>query len=258
MNSLYYKDQGRGPILIFLHGFCETHRIWDDLVTELSQNFRVITLDLPGFGKSPILKRPFSIKEVGHSVVALLIEIGVQKCVIIGHSLGGYVVLAAAEERPDLFLGLCLFHSTAQADSEEKKINRNRVIEFVKKNGVHPFIATFVPGLFFQREHQKIEKVYRIALKTSKKAILDYSQAMRDRPDMINFLERFQNKTLFIAGEQDSIISVAVLKEQSKVARAGKLEVLAKTGHMGMFEDKDETVRVLNGYAKACFSLNSI
>ncbi len=258
METIYYKERGEGSVLILLHGFCENHKIWDEVIAKLSLHVRVITLDLPGFGKSPILKHQFTLKEVGQAIIELITRLGISKCAIIGHSLGGYVALSAAEARPDLFLGLCLFHSTAQADTGEKKINRDRVMEFVKKNGVQPFIETFIPGLFFQKDYQKIGKVYQAASKTSKKAIIYYSQAMRDRPDMINFLSSFPNKTLFIAGEHDSFISVSSLSEQSKRARNGKLEVLTKTGHMGMLEDSKATINILKDFAKTSFSLDSI
>ena len=58
MNSIYYEEHGEGSVLIFLHGFCESNEIWEKLVPDLSKHFRVISLDLPGFGKSPILKPP--------------------------------------------------------------------------------------------------------------------------------------------------------------------------------------------------------
>lgn len=253
MGSVYYKQLGDGPALVFLHGFCESHEIWDETAPELSSGCSVITLDLPGFGKSAILKSPFSIKEVGHAVIEFIETFGIQKFGLIGHSLGGYVALAIAKERPDLVAGLCLFHSTAQPDSEEKRINRNKVIDFVEKNGVRPFIETFVPGLFFQQDAKKVEKVYTIASRTSKKALLGYVQAMRDRPDMTDFLRTFKSPLLFLAGENDSIIPLSALRDQTKASLNGKLKILSETGHMGMFEDTIHANEILKNFAKGCF-----
>ena len=253
MNSIYYEEHGEGSVLILLHGFCESHEIWEELVPDLSKHFRVISLDLPGFGKSPILKPPLTIREVGSSVIEFIEFLHVQKCVVIGHSLGGYVALAIAEQRPDLVQGLCLFHSTAQGDSEEKKLNRNKVMAFVNEHGVRPFIETFVPGLFFQKNHGNIEKVHKIASKTSEKAFLAYSHAMRDRPDMTGFLKSFPNPILLIVGEKDSIISTFALQDQLKLIRNGKLIIMAETGHMGMFEDAKESIRQLKDFSKSCF-----
>ncbi|MEK6781780.1 MAG: alpha/beta hydrolase [Bacteroidota bacterium] len=253
MNSIYYKEKGEGPILVFLHGYCESHKIWDVITPELILHSKVITLDLPGFGKSPLLKTPFTISEVSNAVIGFLIAKGIQKCIIIGHSMGGYVALAMAKERPDLLEGLCLFHSTAESDGEEKKINRDRVIEFVKKNGVWPFIETFVPGLFFKKESKNIEKAHKIAIRTTKKALISYAQAMRDRPDMTSFLRTLSIPVLFLAGEQDSIISTSSLSQQAKSAQHGKMAVLTNVGHMAMFEDSHEVIQLLKSFARTCF-----
>ena len=253
MNSIYYQERGEGSVLIFLHGFCESHEIWDELIPDISNHFRVITLDLPGFGKSPTLKSSFSIKEVGRTIIEFIEFLHIQKCVVVGHSMGGYIALAIAEQRPDIMQGLCLFHSTAQGDSEEKKLNRNKVVAFVQTNGVRPFIETFVPGLFFQKNQENIEKVYKIASKTSKKELIAYSYAMRDRPDMTGFLKSFSNPILLIAGEKDSIISTFALQDQMKLIQNGKLIIMAETGHMGMFEDGKESINLLKDFAKSCF-----
>lgn len=253
MNPIYYEEHGEGQVLVFLHGFCESHEIWEGLIPDLSSHFRLITLDLPGFGKSPLLKSSLTIKEVGRAVIEFIEFLHIQKCVVIGHSMGGYIALAIAEQRPDLVQGLCLFHSTALGDSEEKKLNRDKVLTFVETNGVQPFIKTFVPGLFFQKNQENIEKVYKIASKTSKKALIAYSYAMRDRPDMTGFLKSFPKPILLIAGEKDSIISTLALQDYMKLIQNGKLKIMVETGHMGMFEDVKESIKMLKDFAKSCF-----
>ncbi len=253
MDSIHYEEHGQGPVMILIHGFCECHEIWDNLISDLSNHFRVITIDLPGFGKSPIIKSNLTIKAVAEEVLERIKSLHIQKCVVIGHSLGGYVGIAIAKERPDLIQGLCLFHSTASSDSEEKKRNRDKVIAFIEKNGAHPFIETFVPGLFYKKSQESLDIVHKIASKTSKNTIISYSRAMRDRPDMMGFLASFSNKILLIAGENDTIISKSALEDQVKLIPNGKLIVMAETGHMGMYEDVKHSLRALKDFAKSCF-----
>lgn len=257
MNSLYYKEEGNGPVLVMLHGFCETHEIWNEITPGLVTHFRVITPDLPGFGNSSGLTTSLTIKEVGRNVIRFLTSNGIQKCVLIGHSLGGYVALAVAEERQDLIAGLCLFHSTALPDTEEKKLNRDRVMDFVKKNGVLPFIEAFVPGLFFQKQPEHIERIYKIASKTTKNTVLDYTRAMRNRPDMTGFIRRSRKPILFIAGEKDTFITVSSLTEQTQLSGNCRLNVLAETGHMGMFEATEESIKILKDFSWACFHVTA-
>src|SRR6185295_19424601 len=144
MNRIYYEEKGNGRPLVLIHGFCETHEIWDRFAENLSGAFRVLLPDLPGFGKSSIPPTPFTVRDIGLLMLSWLDELQLEAPVIIGHSLGGYVVLAMANAQPGRFPGFGLFHSTAYADSEEKKENRNKVIDFVGRNGVQPFIDSYV------------------------------------------------------------------------------------------------------------------
>jgi pimeloyl-ACP methyl ester carboxylesterase len=253
MNPVYCEEQGKGPVLVLLHGFCETCEIWADVAQKLSLNYRVIAPDLPGFGTRPILSDCFTIKQVGHAIADLLTALKVDQCILIGHSLGGYVALAVAEERPSMVVGLCLFHSTAFADTPEKKINRNKVIDFVKKNGVRPYIETFVPGLFAQKKHPGIEKTYQIAYQTSKKALIAYAEAMRERPNMMGFIQKYAHPILFVAGEKDFIIPLSDLTEQVTASSNGKLAAMPEVGHMGMLEDTQLTIEILKDFAERSF-----
>jgi pimeloyl-ACP methyl ester carboxylesterase len=142
MRTLFCEKIGTGSPLVFLHGFCETHQIWDSFIEELTPHFTILLFDLPGFGSSRPLNRQFTIDEVGREVIAELDHLKIDSCVVVGHSLGGYVALAMQSIRPTLFAGIVLFHSTVFADSEEKKLNRDKTIDFVEKYGIAPFVET--------------------------------------------------------------------------------------------------------------------
>ena len=248
MGEIYFEERGKGFPLVLIHGFCETHELWDSLAEKLSLDFRVVAPDLPGFGKSPFPNRRISITEVAAVINSWLHQMNIHQCVVIGHSLGGYVALSMTEQRADLIAGLGLFHSTAFADSEEKKQNRNKVFEFVKKNGVVPFVDTFVPGLFYQKDNPSIEKVYSIASKTKKETLLAYTQAMRDRPANTSLLGSYEGECLFIAGKYDSLIPYSAMEEQSRMNRNGEFKILENSGHMGMFEDAETAFKVIQSF----------
>src|ERR1043165_252005 len=144
MSSIFYRKLGKGHPIILIHGFCETHEIWNGFADKLAEKFEVFAIDLPGFGGSPLLPTPFSIQEVAVKVRDWIDQVGLQFPIVIGHSLGGYVALAMAKKSQENIAGIGLFQSTAYADSEERKTNRNRVIAFVKAHGADPFIDTFV------------------------------------------------------------------------------------------------------------------
>lgn len=245
MPSIFYRKLGKGNPVILIHGFCETHEIWDGLALAFSEKFEVFSIDLPGFGSSPVLASPFSINEVAQAVFEWIEQQKIQKPVIIGHSLGGYVALAIAKDHSEKLGGLGLLQSTAFPDSDEKKTNRNRVIEFVKTHGTDPFIDTFVPGLFFDKHHSAIPEVDKIARRTSKEALLKYTTLMRDRPSSIEFIKNTRCPLLIIGGDRDSIISAEITEEHGRLAPQSEVYLLKDVGHMAMFENLLETQRLI-------------
>lgn len=246
---VYFKEFGKGFPVILLHGLCETHEIWNDFSSQLATltNTRVICPDLPGFGESEILPKGFSIHDVGLCMLEWLQSLQITKCVLVGHSLGGYVALAMGQAKPDIAGGLVLFNSTAYADTEEKRENRDKVIAFIEQHGVQPYVDTFVPGLFHQKAHTSMGFVHAVASQTSKATLLGYLEAMRDRPDRTNILRSFQEKIAILAGQFDTILPVGTLKEQAEMAEIPCF-VLKRTGHMAMFEEPQESLKSMNSF----------
>ncbi|MBY0425744.1 MAG: alpha/beta hydrolase [Cytophagales bacterium] len=255
MSQLAYTDSGNGIPLVLLHGFCESKELWTEFSIELSQYFRVITVDLPGFGESTQLKIT-QMETLAESIYALLEDLRITKCVMVGHSLGGYVSLAFAESHPDYLLGLGLFHSTVFADPEEKKLNRNKTIEFLKANGVPAFIEPFVPGLFypkFRKNHaDAIHKLIDIGLKTSASAIIATTEAMRDRKDRSEVIKSLNVPVLYIIGKNDNAVPLESSLLQIALPQTAHVLILDDTAHMGMFERKKETFQFLKGFVENC------
>jgi pimeloyl-ACP methyl ester carboxylesterase len=248
MTDLFFRERGTGDPLILIHGFPFHLGIWEDYQERLSDEFRVIMIDLPGFGKSPNLKAPFTLADVAGPLLNFITEKGIQKVAILGHSLGGYVALSMVEKNPSLFSALILFHSTAYADSAEKKESRSKVVEFVKKNGPLAFTSSFIPPLFANQNHIAIKKVREIASQATAEAVIGYTLAMRDRPDQIKTLERFENPTLFLAGKEDPGIPADSVLKQASHCKNPQIHIFEKVAHMGMFEVPGETAHKIKGF----------
>jgi len=241
MTTLFAREKGKGKPIFLIHGFPFHHAIWDGYVERLSDEFRVIMVDLPGFGKSKPLKSPFTLDQVASTLLDFLVEKDLKKLNLVGHSLGGYVAPAMVKNRPDLFASLVLFHSTAYADSAEKKEGRSKVVEFVQKNGALPFSSGFIPPLFFNPTHPAIERVKQIAGQATSEAVIGYTLAMRDRPDQLKTLEVFENPTLFLAGKNDPGIPTDSIAKQATHCQKGEIHIFDNVSHMGMFEKPKET-----------------
>jgi pimeloyl-ACP methyl ester carboxylesterase len=249
---MFLKDIGQGFPIVLLHGFCESHKIWTEVASELAHEFRIIMPDLPGFGHSALLEQFLSIERISDLVSAQLVKSNIHKPIVIGHSLGGYVALAMAKRQPSSISGLGLFHSTPLEDTEEKKNNRNKTIDFVKNNGVIPFVKVFIPSLFYQKENPAVHFVTTMAMNTPIETIINYSLAMRDRPSSGSFLTSYTSPVMIVAGVNDLLVPVSVLREVSSLRSPTHFFELKNTGHMGMFEDLLGTIKCFRAFAKSC------
>jgi pimeloyl-ACP methyl ester carboxylesterase len=237
MSSVFFHDRGQGRPIVLLHGFLESHLIWKRFSEDFLTEYRVIAVDLPGFGNSQLpIRKPFSIAEVATLVLASLEPLQLSRPVLVGHSLGGYVTLAMIEQQPKVFSAFCLFHSTAYADSSEKKEARTKTIDFVERNGSHAFTSNFVPPLFANPNHQSIAFATSLAVQTPQDTVTGYLQAMRDRPDRTEVIRQFEGPIAFIAGDKDEVISAEALEKQSRLAKKAHFSLMKGVAHMGMFE----------------------
>jgi len=175
---------------------------------------------------------------------------------IIGHSLGGYVTLSIVSRHAQLVKGFGLFHSSAFADSEEKKENRNKIIEFVSNHGVLPFVDTFVPGLFYNKSDAAIPRVHRIAAKTSQRTVVGYSKAMRDRQDRSLLLSKSEISKLLIAGKEDTAVPLGTSREMAKMSQNCSFFELDNVAHMGFLEAKSECQDIITRITDSVFFNN--
>jgi pimeloyl-ACP methyl ester carboxylesterase len=251
---IHYRTLGTGTPVILLHGFCESNEIWGVFANMLAQRCKVIIPDLPGFGKSTLPPTPFSIGDIATRMWQWIDELGIKNPIVVGHSLGGYVALSMAHQRITEIPGLCLMHSTAKPDTDEKKQNRNKTIDFVTKNGVEAYIKTFVPGLFFNKQSPAMKEVFAIANTTPKETLLAYTAAMRDRENRRKVLDDFTGPVLIIAGEKDEVIPLDTLMDQAVQPNKGRLSILSDTGHMGMLESTSRCVEIVAQFVGSSLS----
>lgn len=243
-----YNISGSGPTMVLLHGFLESIAIWDDFSGALSKTNRVIAIDLPGFGKTGIFSENHTMEFMADVVNAVLENENVNHCLIVGHSMGGYVSLAFAKKYEVKLRGLVLFHSHAGADDEQGKLNRNRTIEIVRKNHKN-FISGFIPLLFAEENIEKfsdaITKLKKDSLQTSAQGVMAALAGMRDRLDNTELLNNLNIPVLFIVGKQDSRIPMDKILPQIALPKHSEALILNGVGHMGFIEARKQTLRTL-------------
>lgn len=253
-----FESQGRGQAVVLLHGFCEDSSIWDDLKSDLvEEHYRVVCIDLPGFGQSEALPHP-SIEAYADAVHAVLESLDLKQIILIGHSMGGYTALAFAEKHPALLLGLGMFHSSPYADSKEKKEARRRSIQFVEEQGHVIFVKQLMPVLFsenFARSNSyAVDRLVHAASSYPAAGITGGLEAMMQRPDRSAVLAQAAYPVLFIIGEEDRAIPAEQSLSQTHLPAVASVHVLEKVGHMGMIEAQKKTQRIVREFAGFCVS----
>jgi pimeloyl-ACP methyl ester carboxylesterase len=173
-------------------------------------------------------------------------------CTVIGHSMGGYITLALVESYWNHVNAFGLFHSSAFADTEEKKVTRKKGIEFIRQQGAFEFLKTSTPNLFSPNSKEQIPNSIATFIDSLKgftpQALIAYYHAMMDRPDRTSILKNTENPVLFIAGEHDNAIPLNDVLKQCHLPEKSYIHVLKKSGHMGMMEETEKANRILEEF----------
>lgn len=251
-----YRVQGKGRAVVLLHGFLENYHIWDDLSKKLSKSYKVICIDLPGHGRSDNFGYIHTMEMMGEAVQAVLRKERLRKVVLVGHSMGGYVSLAFAEKNPDNLRGLCLFHSSALADSEQKKADRLRAIDALKR---YPkkFVRELIKNLFSKQNvkilKEEIHALEEAAIKGSVPGYCACILGMRERDNREVVLRFAPYPVMIIAGKDDQVIPVGVAEKQSKLPEKSDYVLLENSGHMGFLEEPGKARRSLVSFLHKSF-----
>lgn len=235
-----YTCIGQGMPVVLIHGFGEDHRIWQKQLAVLQQNHRIFLPDLPGTGASSLNSETVSIESMAEAIKVMLDEEEISSCIMLGHSMGGYITLAFAEKYPERLQAFGLIHSTAYADSEEKKEARKKSIAFIQENGAYAFMKTTIPTLFSATFHETNNELVQQLTEQSKQfapaTLTAYYNAMMNRPDRTAVLKQTKVPVLLFIGEEDKAVNPADALAQASLPAVCMVKLIPGIAHMGMLE----------------------
>jgi pimeloyl-ACP methyl ester carboxylesterase len=251
--KIFYRSIGSGKPVMLVHGFGENGNVWDKQVDFLKDKFYLIIPDLPGSGRSEMIA-DMSMEGMAEVLHSIIHEEKIDQWTVIGHSMGGYITLALAESYWNHVNAFGLFHSSAYADSEEKKEARKKGIEFIKQHGAFEFLKTATPNLFSPNSKSQIpnsiEEFITSLANFSPDSLVAYYNAMMKRPDRTTVLKNSKNPVLFIAGEHDNAIPLNDVLKQCHLPEKSYFHLLKKSGHMGMMEETETANRILEEFLR--------
>ena len=249
---IHYKTAGSGKAVVLLHGFLESHTMWLDFAGRLSEKYRVIMPDLPGHGRTSSFGYAHTMEFMAECVQHVIRSSHIRRYHLVGHSMGGYVGMAMAEMYPDKIRGICLLHSTASADSEEKKLDRERVIKLVQKDR-KAFVVQSIPGLFnpgLANWKKRSDVLTREARQMSSQGIIAALEGMKARPDREVVLKFAPFPILVIAGRHDKILPWQKLKDVAALSRRSTFVLLEQAAHMGQLEEVEKCFDAVSGFLR--------
>lgn len=239
-----FTDAGEGGAVVLLHGHPFNRSMWRRQVKAFQMNFRIITPDLRGYGESPIYDDVSTMSDMANDVVKLLDSLGLEKVVLGGLSMGGYVVLEFFNQFPERVRALVLADTKAQADTEEARKKRYESAEKVLKEGLSPIAGDMLPKALAPNTHEKqletVKFVREMMLATKPEGAAAALRGMGERTDHTALLEKIKVPTLIIVGEEDSITPPADAEKMHRAIENSQLVSIANAGHLTPVEQPEK------------------
>lgn len=246
--KIFFRVKGQGKVLVLLHGFLGASSVFQKILPALSKKFCVITIDLPGHGKSSSFGYLHTMDFMSDAVVVVLNHLKVENCFVLGHSMGGYVSLELARKQKQLVRAICLLNSISFPDSVEKKKDRDRAIIAVKSNH-NIYIRQTISNLFSAPHFKNNQAQFRLALKlaetTSVRGLLAALEGMKLREDFSAFVQSQLVPVFWIKGKHDKVFTTSDVEKHLKLFPASNVFTLENAGHMAMLEEHRKCVELI-------------
>ncbi|ASS49122.1 MAG: alpha/beta hydrolase [Candidatus Fluviicola riflensis] len=243
--NLFYDDFGEGDTpIVFLHGFPFSKAMWQGQINFLKSRHRVIAIDIRGFGRSKNEETTLSIDLFGDDLVMFMDKLAIEKAIICGLSMGGYIALDVLKKFPHRFEAVILCDTQCIADTKEGKEKRYQTIEEITANGSREFNEEFIKSVFHEdtlnTKPELVESLRNVVFSNSDKIITNGLTALAGREETCSMLSGVTIPTLIICGREDKVTPL----EQSEIMHASikgsVLRVIDKAGHVSNLEQPEE------------------
>ena len=240
MQHIYIGDEGKGFPLILIHGFLGSSKMWEPQINFFKNHFRVITPDLPGFGKSNKAKSHNSIQSIANLLMDCLEEKKIDKFYLLGHSMGGMIVQEMAKEYGNKIVKLICYSTGPRGEMPGRFESVDQSRENLKKKGLEITVKNIAKTWFVRKENAKYFDICIEAGKqTSTKAADDALVAFKNW-NGVDTLKNIKNETLIVWGDQDKSYNLEQIKTLEKSIKKSKLVIFKNCAHNVHLEQPDQ------------------
>jgi 3-oxoadipate enol-lactonase len=246
---LHIRQQGSGPVALFIHGFPLDSTMWIEQLAALSDKRRCVAVDLRGFGRSsPVNGEPLAMERHAADLVGVLDIISEERADIVGHSMGGYVALAFADNYPERLRSLSLVDTRAGADTDEGKKGRDAMAERVIGEGRAALAASMQQALLSPSASSRARARLGTMIENCPyETILGALAGMRDRPDRSSVLESISVPTTVLVGEHDTVTPLESALALAEAIPGATLVKIPDAGHVAPIEQPHAVSTALTG-----------
>ena len=251
--KIFTKTEGEGAPVLLLHSYWGSHLLFDQLASRLSKSRQVIRIDLPGHGGSGDPPEGYRFDAFAEVLDELLLRLHIiEKTIIIGHSMGGYIALSYIARYPQKTESLVLIHSPVKsADIQSVKL-RNREAGLLLKGKRELLLQVTIPSNFAPGDNRKADVLLALlnytAGQVTTNGALRSIEAMNHRSDYLKTLQGAHYPILIIAGKYDKVYAAEEqLKDGGTIAKAEVL-LLNHSGHLGFLEEEELVLNKLNQF----------
>lgn len=238
MALIRHHERGAGPAVVLLHGFPLTAAMWSAQIDPLTAaGFRVVMPDLRGHGESPAPDEVATMTRHAEDVIALLDRLGLERVILGGLSLGGYVALELYRRHPRRIAALVLLDTRAEADTPEGRRGRRETVDRIREDGIGVLESSMLPKLLTNRSREErgvlTERVRGMMRATTARAAIRTVEGLAERPDQRELLPTITVPTLVAVGAEDPITPPAVAEAMaSAIPGAGPAVVIPDAAHL--------------------------
>jgi 3-oxoadipate enol-lactonase len=252
--EIAYTDEGSGTPVVFIHGFPLSRAMWDGQVKALSGQARVIAIDLRGHGESQAFHWLTTMDTYADEVHGLLDHLNIERAVICGFSMGGYVTFAFYRKYPDRVHALILADTRPQPDAPEGKVGRFNTAMTAQNQGAGAIAQAMLPRLLTEKSVNERSDLTKLAtdimVGASVAGITGDLMAMAERPDSVEMLPGISVPTLVIVGENDALTPPADAQLMAERIPNARLETIPAAAHLSNVENPDAFNRAVGDFLK--------
>jgi 3-oxoadipate enol-lactonase len=260
--TVCYNDAGEGVIpLIFIHGFPFNKSLWHPQMEALKKSSRVISYDIRGFGKSTSGVKKATIDLFADDLIGFMDALHIDKAIVCGLSMGGYIVLNAALRFANRFTALILSDTQCIADTAEGILKRKESIKLIQDGGMEQFTDSFISKIFspvtITEQRKVVEQVRVVMLQTAAVVIISTLNALAERSEVCSGLNKLTLPVLILCGKDDQITPLAQSELMHRQLVNSNLKVIENAGHMSNLEQPEVFNSILKNFIDELNSVKS-